>query len=122
VLSYHNLEKNSVPLSSVFKKEDTYELCKLDEAGFTEQELKNNITLLMNAKKYLPNFDSVISQLRYFSRKKGNPQGWIIGALKGKIQDIKEKEKQNNTIEFSDYSDFIDENLKRVSSNFRVKN
>lgn len=54
--------------------------------GFTERQLKNNMQLILQAKKEL---DLVyeLSLLIGAVRTKNNPQGYVIGALKGKLKD-----------------------------------
>lgn len=54
--------------------------------GFTERQLKNNMQLILQAKKEL---DLVyeLSLLIGAIRTKNNPQGYVIGVLKGKLKD-----------------------------------
>lgn len=54
--------------------------------GFTERQLKNNMQLILQAKKEL---DLVyeLSILVGKVRDKKNPQGYVIGALRGKLKD-----------------------------------
>lgn len=61
----------------------------LDSIGYTKEELcgEKNKELLAVACKVIPNMIDVLAQLKGKSREKNDPKGWIIGALKGKVDD-----------------------------------
>lgn len=60
----------------------------LDDIGFTEVEIKNNIEVFRQAAALLPDALHTLSILKGKSRDKDNPKGWIINALKGKVKDV----------------------------------
>lgn len=66
--------------------EQTY----LKNLGFTEQQMKNNISTLLIAKQHL---DLVyeLSLLVGKVREKNNPQGYVVKTLRGKVKDKRTK-------------------------------
>lgn len=61
------------------------------DIGFTDRQIKNNFNTIIEAKKLLPDFVLGLSVLKGKARDKSNPRGYIINALKGKIQDAKNR-------------------------------
>ena len=60
----------------------------LREIGFTENGIRNNLDLLLTAKKVL-DFPYELALIQGKCRTKKNPCGWCIRTLKGKIADIR---------------------------------
>lgn len=60
----------------------------MDTIGFTTTELRNNIDIFRRASALVDDLLSVLELLHGKSRDKDNPKGWIINALKGKVDDI----------------------------------
>lgn len=87
-----NKREQNFEVDAVLKKEyisnilDRHERDYLFKFGFTERQLKNNMTLILQAKKEL---DLVyeLSLLIGAVRTKNNPQGYVISTLKGKLKD-----------------------------------
>ena len=81
-LETHELQKQVNLSWDLDKTERDYFL----KFGFTERQLKNNMKLILSAKKEL---DLVyeLSLLIGAVRTKKNPQGYVIAALKGKLED-----------------------------------
>jgi plasmid replication initiation protein len=61
------------------------------DIGFTDRQIKNNFNTIIESKKLIPDFLFELSILKGKARDKKNPKGYIINALKGKIQDIKNR-------------------------------
>lgn len=68
--------------------------------GFELKEVQSNKELLEEATKLLPNFLEDLRDIQNRRRLKGKTKGWIINALKGKIQDIKEDSSELHTETF----------------------
>lgn len=69
--------------------------------GFELKEVQSNKELLEEATKLLPNILEDLRDIQNRRRLKGKEKGWIINALKGKIQDIKEDSSELHTETFS---------------------
>lgn len=61
----------------------------LHDMGFSDRQIRSNLDTILDAKKMFPDFMFELSILKGKMRDKKNPQGWVINALKGKIQDVK---------------------------------
>ena len=59
--------------------------------GFELKEVQSNKELLEDATKLLPNILEDLRDIQNRRRLKGKEKGWIINALKGKIQDAKDE-------------------------------
>jgi len=68
---------------------DKIERKYLNDMGFSDRQIKNNLDTIIEAKRLLPDFMFELSILKGKMRDKKNPQGWVINALKGKIKDIR---------------------------------
>lgn len=55
--------------------------------GFSDKEIKNNRAVFIAAQFELPDILGELAILKGKSRDKGNPKGYIINALKGKLKD-----------------------------------
>lgn len=89
----HELQKKKLmKRSSTAWVIDSGVKASLKEHGFSEKEIKNNITLFEEAsKKFKNSWDFhgfVISRLGKSRTKKPNEKGWFINALKGKVVDL----------------------------------
>lgn len=68
--------------------------------GFSERQMKNNLDLIISAKKEL-DLIYELSLLVGKAREKKNPQGYVINTLKGKIKDKqKNKASEENKLDF----------------------
>jgi len=65
----------------------------LNGMGFSDRQIKNNLDSIIEAKTLLPDMLFELSILKGKMRDKKNPQGWVINALKGKIEDAKNRAK-----------------------------
>ena len=61
--------------------------------GFTTTEIKSHRETLKAAQALLPDFLGLLAELKGKSREKENYKGWIIGSIKGKLNDLKTKGK-----------------------------
>jgi hypothetical protein len=59
--------------------------------GFTTTEIKSHRETLKAAQALLPDFLGLLAELKGKSREKENYKGWIIGSIKGKLNDLKTK-------------------------------
>lgn len=66
--------------------------------GFELKEVQSNKELLEEATKRLPNILEDLRDIQNRRRLKGKEKGWIINALKGKIQDAKKEHDTPKTI------------------------
>lgn len=81
-LEKHELQKRTHLFHDLNKIERTY----LKNLGFSEQQIKNNMKLILLAKQHL-DFSLELSSLVPKIEEKNNPQGYVIGVLKGKLKD-----------------------------------
>lgn len=56
--------------------------------GFTDKEIKLHRDLFIDAQSCLDDFLQDLAILRAKSRDKANPKGWIINAIRGKLDDV----------------------------------
>lgn len=57
--------------------------------GFTKKEIKTHLELFRELLKVMPDPIAIIAEVCAKSRDKENPKGWVINALRGKINDLK---------------------------------
>ena len=69
------------------------EMQVLKDIGFKKRGIDNNLDVLLEAKKVIPDFLLEITLLQGQARSKTNPCGWFIEALRGKVKDLKSKKK-----------------------------
>lgn len=61
----------------------------LEQKGFTKKEIKTHLELFRELLKVMPDPMATIAEVCANSRDKQNPKGWVINALRGKINDQK---------------------------------
>jgi hypothetical protein len=82
------LEKKQIIRSYVL---DKVERQYFYDFGFVDRQIRNNYCTIIEAKNLIPDFIFELSILKGKVRDKKNPRGYIINALKGRTQDIKNR-------------------------------
>lgn len=69
----------------------------LKQKGFTEKEIKTHLELFSEVCTTLDDPLITIAEVTANSRDKHNPKGYVINALKGKVNDVKKRQERAST-------------------------